>query len=60
MGVLVGLVVSTLHQVYHALTHQIPENIHAHVFGELAASTLGGAALFAAVSATCNRLARTR
>ena len=60
MGVLAGIAVGSLHQVYRAFTNQIPENILAHVLGEMAAFALGGAVLFAAALAICNFLTRTQ
>jgi hypothetical protein len=53
-GSLLGLAVASLHHVYHALTLDIPENLYAHVFGELAAGAAGSAALFVVGSAICN------
>jgi hypothetical protein len=53
-GMLVGLAATFLHHFYHALTLDFPENLYAHVVSELAAGSLGGAALFTAGCAFCN------
>jgi hypothetical protein len=55
-GSLVGIAIVALHQVYHAISNNIPENIYAHVFGEMAAGTGGGALLFTAISIIRNHL----
>jgi hypothetical protein len=55
-GGLAGIAVASLHHVYHALSNQIPENIPAHVLGEMAAGAFGGVIVFAVVSAVCNRI----
>jgi hypothetical protein len=59
-GALFGMAIVPLHQVYHALTQQIPENILAHVLSEWAAFAIGGAALFAAASAVCNLFSQSK
>jgi hypothetical protein len=50
-GALFGIAAASLYYVYRAMTNQIPENILAHVLGELVAFALGGTVLFAAASA---------
>jgi hypothetical protein len=60
IGVLFGVAGGVLYQVYRAFTHQIPESIYTHVFGEIGVSALGGATLFAAVSAICNWFNQSR
>ena len=55
-GALFGIAAASLLQVYHAIMNQTPDNIPAHVLGECAALAMGGAVLFAAASAICNRL----
>ena len=55
-GALVGIVLAALHQVYHALSSNIPDDIYAHVIGEFVAGAVGGAILFMVISVTKNRL----
>lgn len=55
-GGLAGIAVASLHHVYHALSNQIPENIPAHVLGEIAIGAFGGVIVCAFVSAVCNRI----
>ena len=55
-GALIGITAASLHQVYRAITNQIPDNIPAHVLSEFAGFAVGGAVLFAAACAICNRL----
>jgi hypothetical protein len=59
-GALFGIAIVILHIVHHVLTRQLPEDIHLHVLSEMAAGTLGGAALFAAGSVLLNWFNRSR
>lgn len=58
-GSLVGLAVTSLHHVHHAITNNIPDNIYTHVIGEAAAGLIGGAILFVGVAAVRNWIVDT-
>jgi hypothetical protein len=55
-GSLVGIATATLHQVHHAISNNIPNDIITHVIGEMFAGALGGALLFAGVACLRNWL----
>jgi hypothetical protein len=59
-GCLIGVAVAAYHQVHHAISDDIPDNVYTHMFGELIAAGSGGAILFASVTALRNWLCRTR
>jgi hypothetical protein len=55
-GGLAGIAIAALHHIYHAISSNIPDNIYAHVIGEIAAGAAGGALLFTAISIIRNHL----
>jgi hypothetical protein len=59
-GSLSGIALAALHQVYRAISNNIPDNIYAQVIGEMIAGAVGGGILFMAISALRHRLKRRR
>jgi hypothetical protein len=59
-GCLTGVAVGAVHQVYRAVTNDIPENIYAQVTGEVIAGALIGALLFAGVAVVRNLIRARR
>ncbi|QRM32420.1 hypothetical protein [Microvirga sp. VF16] len=49
-GCLIGIAAVALHQIHHAVTNTIPEDVYTHVFTEVTAGAFGGALLFATTS----------
>jgi ABC-type uncharacterized transport system permease subunit len=53
---LVGIVLGALHEVYHVISNNIPDDIYVHVIGEFVAGAVGGTILFMVIAALRNRL----
>jgi hypothetical protein len=59
-GALFAMAIVPMHQIHHAITQRIPDDILLHVISEWVAFAIGGAALFAAASAICNLFSQTK
>ena len=55
-GALAGIVLAALHELYHAVSSNIPDDIYVHVIGEFVAGAVGGAILFTVISVIRNHL----
>jgi hypothetical protein len=59
-GCLVGLAGTALHQLYSAISNNIPDDIYTHVISEMIVGALGGGTLFVIIATIRNRLTRWR
>jgi hypothetical protein len=55
-GGLIGIAVGALHQIYRAVTNDIPEDIYTRVVGEVLVWAISGAILFVIIAIIRNRL----
>jgi hypothetical protein len=53
-GCLTGIAVIALHHVHQAISNDIPDNIYAHVLGEMFVGSFGGGVLFTVIAAIRN------